>query len=132
MPTYSKKELKEWCFSQKIFHELFTKWENSGYDKCLAPSCDRTDDYLGYSLDRLQIMTWRDNNKKFHDDRKIGINNKQSKSVIGIHSITGEKIEFYSTRKAERVTGIGHSDISKCCSGKLHHNTAGGYKWKYK
>ena len=36
---------------------------------------------------------------------------------------------FPSTIEAERVTGIDHSHISKCCNGKL--KSAGGYVWKY-
>jgi|GEM_PF-2555467 hypothetical protein len=36
---------------------------------------------------------------------------------------------YYSTREAERNTGIDHSSIIRCCKGK--QNIAGGYHWKY-
>jgi len=130
-PTYSKQELKEWLFSQKIFHELYDKWKDSGYDKMLVPSCDRTDDYQGYSLDRLQLMTWGNNINKSYEDKKNGVNNKNSIAVISIHKITNKETEYYSMHQAERQTGIFQSNISKCCANKKKHNSAGGYYWKY-
>ena len=36
-----------------------------------------------------------------------------------------------STREAERVLGIYHSHISKCCNKVPKCNTAGGYRWEY-
>ena len=43
---------------------------------------------------------------------------------------TGELLAtFPSTREAERVTGINHSNISACCLGK--YKSAGGYIWRY-
>jgi hypothetical protein len=129
VPAYTKQELKEWCFKQDMFHELYDNWVASGYDKMMKPSCDRTDDYLGYSLDRLQLMTWRDNKSKYQTDRMLGINNKQNKSVCGINIISAEKVEFHSTRQAERETGINQASISKCCLGKA--KSAGGFKWEF-
>ena len=43
---------------------------------------------------------------------------------------TGELLAtFPSTNDAERVTGIDHGNISKCCNGIL--KVVGGYVWKY-
>lgn len=36
---------------------------------------------------------------------------------------------YVSTKQAERETGVYHSHISKCCSGKA--KTAGGMRWEY-
>ena len=36
---------------------------------------------------------------------------------------------FFSTREAERKTGINHVTINNVCNGKK--KTAGGYFWKY-
>ena len=36
-----------------------------------------------------------------------------------------------STREAERVLGINHSHIAKCCNKVPKYNTAGGYRWEY-
>jgi len=129
-PTYTKQELKDWLYTQKEFHELFDNWKAYNYEKKLVPSCDRIDDYKGYSLDNIQLMTWKDNSNKGCSDRKNGINNKGSKAVIKC-DIEGNFIkEYYSAMNAERETNTDHSSISKCCLGNAR--SAGGFKWKYK
>jgi len=130
IPTHTKKELKDWLFSQKKFHELYDSWKNSGYLTDLSPSCDRIDDYKGYSLSNIQLMTWEENNNKHYEDRKNGINNKRNKAVISIHKITMEEEYYYSISQAERETNTFNQDISKCCLGK--RKSAGGYYWKFK
>lgn len=60
---------------------------------------------------------------------KFGKNHNRAKSILQIKK---DKIvsEFGSILEAQRKTGIDHSSISMCCTGKRH--TAGGYKWIYK
>jgi hypothetical protein len=38
---------------------------------------------------------------------------------------------WQSTKEIEKNLGIYHSNISNCCKKKKHHNTAGGYVWRY-
>jgi len=128
-PTYTKEELKEWLFSQKLFHELFDNWKASNFDKMSIPSVDRINDYKGYSLDNIQLMSWEDNLNKAYSDMKKGINNKQSRAVLQF-SVDGKFIaEYYSISNASRESGIHRANINSCCLGKL--KIAGGYKWKY-
>ena len=54
---------------------------------------------------------------------------RMSKPVIGINKVSGLILEFPSTREAERMTGINHNNIIKCCQGKA--NSAGGHIWFY-
>ena len=130
MPSYTKKELKDWLYSQKKFHELYDVWKANGYEKDLKPSCDRLDDYKPYTLDNLQITTWRGNYKKVHRDKIDGVNNKQSKAVLQF-TLDGNFIaEYHSMNEAERQTGISHGNISSVCTGL--RNKAGGFVWKYK
>ncbi len=129
MPEYSKHELIEWLLSQSLFHELYKKWELSGFESKLTPSCDRNDDYKGYSLKRLSIMTWGENETKGNKDRINGINNKQNKAVVGIHKITGKIKRFHSIKEVKRKMNISHSIISLCCNSK--GKSAGGYTWKF-
>ena len=85
-PEYTKDELIYWCINQQIFHELYDNWVLSEYDKWMIPSCDRTDDSMGYSLNRLQLMTWRQNaEKSFKDTRsgKLMSGSKPQKKIIG-------------------------------------------------
>ena len=129
-PAYTKEELREWMFNQELFHKLYNNWKMSGYKKMLSPSCDRTDDYKGYSLKRLQLMTWGENFKKACNDRKNGINNKLNKAVVGINKATGLTVIYHSINEAERKTGTQHSRISACCKGI--RKSAGGYVWSHK
>ena len=54
-PTYTQEELIEWCMDQSVFHTLHKKWKKSGYMRELAPSCDRIDDYKGYSFCNIDL-----------------------------------------------------------------------------
>jgi hypothetical protein len=129
LPTYSRDELKEWVFSQPIFHELYDKWVKSGYNRWEKPSCDRIDDYKGYSFDNIQLMTWGENSLKGNQDQINGVNTKMSKSVSQ-YSMSGELVNtFHSQHHAGRETGIQSQNINKCCSGKRNH--AGGFIWRY-
>ena len=53
------------------------------------------------------------------------------KSVIQ-YDLDGKFLAVWnSTREAERVLGIYHSHIAKCCNKVPKYNTAGGYRWEY-
>lgn len=126
-PTYTKQELKKWL-QENGFKELFNAWVASGYKKEFKPSVDRLNDYQNYTLDNIQLVTWKENHTKGMEDIKAGINNKTSKAVIQ-YSKDGTFIkEFYSGIEASRQTGVDQSNIAKCCKGKYKH--AGGFIWK--
>jgi len=128
-PTYALTELREWALKQSIYHELHAKWVESGYDKMKTPSCDRKDDYKGYSFDNIQITTWRENRNKLFEDKRNGINNKQSKPVSQ-HTKDGAFIQtFHSMNHAGRTIGVSVPHICQCCSGE--RRIAGGFIWKY-
>lgn len=63
-PTYTLNELKKWFWVQDSANEMYDNWENSGYDHDLKPSVDRKDNHIGYTLDNIQIMTWKENKLK--------------------------------------------------------------------
>jgi len=129
-PEYTKQELKEWLYSQKEFHEIYSEWKASGYKKELCPSVDRKNDYIHYTFSNIQLMTWGENNSKGHNDRRNGVNSKHSKQVFQ-YTLKGELIKSYnSTMEVQRELGIGNSQISACCLGKA--DTAGGFRWGYK
>ena len=130
MPTYTKKELEIWLFSQDRFHILFDNWEKSGYIKDKIPSVDRLDDDFGYSVDNIHLVTWEYNYRKAYSHRMMGVSTQGSlcKSVIMMDSDGNKLKEFYSASEARRQTGILH--IGCVCLGKRPN--AGGYKWKYK
>ncbi len=128
-PTYTLDEFRKWGMSSIEFHNLYDNWSGSGYLKMLIPSADRTDDYQGYSLDRLQWMTWEENWEKGNADRINGINNKSNKAVAQL-TLDGLLFNvFYSMKQAQRATGISAAHICTCCGGE--RKTAGGFKWGY-
>jgi len=128
-PDYNIAELREWMYSQPHFDELYDNWVASGYKKDLIPSCDRLDDYKPYTLDNLQLITWKENNAKSHIDMRNGLNNKQSKAVNQL-DMDGSFIKrHYSQSSAFRLTGIRGGNICSCCRGDRSH--AGGFKWAY-
>ena len=129
-PSYTKEQLRVWLMvSQSKFIELFDAWVLSGYKSSLKPSVDRLDDYKGYSLDNIQIMTWAENKSKGNLDAKEGRNNKHNKAVRQ-YTLDGIFIEeFHSSQEASRQLGINQSNISACCTGR--YKTAGGFLWEH-
>ena len=129
-PTYTKEELKSWLYSQKLFHKLYDNWKRLDYQKMYIPSIDRKDDYIGYTIDNIQLMDWDKNLSKYHKDVKSGINNKRSRSVLKISKEGVLIAEYFSISSASRDTGVSTGDIMNVCKGK--NKTAGGYIWMYK
>lgn len=63
-PEYSKQDFKDWCYSQKVFHELYEEWKQSKFNDRLKPSIDRKCDDIHYCMNNIQIVTWKENNEK--------------------------------------------------------------------
>lgn len=129
LPTYTSKELYDWFFLQDNFNKVYEGWVNSGYHTDFKPSIDRINDYVSYTIENIQLMTWKENRDKAHSDSRNGINNKKSRAIIQIN-INGDEINHHSVRSAARVTGINRGNITRCLKGGLNH--AGGYNWKHK
>jgi len=127
---YTKEEFKKWITSNNNFEELYKNWVDSEYDKMLKPSCDRLDDYKGYSLENIRLVTWKENCDKYYSDSKSGINTKTGKTVVQYSLFKSFIKEFHSISSASRDTGIGKHSISKACNGTQEH--AGGCIWKFK
>lgn len=130
MPNYSLDEFKKWMYSQDKFDKLYLNWKLSWYNKMFKPSVDRLNDYKSYTMDNIQLVTWRENIEKHYFDRKNWINNKGSKAVIWINKITWKQIEFYSMKDAERKTGVDNAGIWRCCN--WIYKSAWNYIWKLK
>ena len=126
-PKYSIEQLTNWIINNPKFDKLYSDWELSGYETKLRPSVDRLDDYKTYSLTNIQLITWRENNKKFHKDAINGINNKLSNAVHQ-YCLEGNYVQsFYSIAEAARQTGLSRPNISAACNG--NKKTVGGFQW---
>ncbi len=126
-PTYTNKELKQWLYSQPLFHKLYDEWVDSGYLKEKKPSVDRIDDNISYKMSNIQLMTWGDNKSKFNSDRISGVNRSQSRQVYQ-YDMDGSLIGiFHSMMDAQRSTGVSAGYICEVCNG--NKDSANGYKW---
>lgn len=130
MPNYSRQDLKEWLLKDDIFTNLHKIYIDSGYDKNLVPTTDRKDNYLPYTLDNIQVMTWEENFRKAHSDLingKLDRNNKR----VEQYTLEGEYIKTYhSGHAAGRALNLCFTSICTCARGE--RKEAGGFKWKYK
>ena len=63
---------------------------------------------------------------------KIATSNHLKKKILQYDKKRNFIKEWESTKEIEKELKIYHSAISNCCKNKLHYNTAGGFKWKYK
>ena len=80
------------------------------------------------TVSNLEWMSQKDNNN--YGTRNKRITESLSKQVQMFDKSTGELLAtFPSLMEAERVTGIAHQNISKCCLGK--RKSVGGYVWRY-
>lgn len=129
-PSYTKQDLREWIFSQPLFHKLYDKWVDSGYLKYLKPSIDRKDDNIGYTIDNIQLMKWCENKQKSHDNMRSGKLKHGTNPQKKVLQFTKNNIfikEYVSLNEASRQTAVFVSNISSCCREK--YNTAGGFIW---
>ena len=60
---------------------------------------------------------------------KVGKRFSKKILLIDVNSKYKSICPFPSAMEAERIMGIDHSSIIKCCKGKI--KTAGGYVWRY-
>lgn len=129
LPTYTKKELKEWLYSETQFDALYNVWVVNDFNKNFTPSIDRKNDNIGYTMENIQLMTWEENNAKAYKNRKKGKYDKRNKPVV---QFTKEGVfvkEWYSIKEASSK-GFHDGCISYCCKRKL--KTHKGFIWKYK
>jgi hypothetical protein len=115
-PDYTLNEWCEWALCNG-YTELHTAWVNSGHTKALAPSGDRLDNDLPYTLDNLELTTWKINNKRGWDDNK---------RPVTIRRLDGTLVcEYPSVTAAADALDVPLSNISDCCAGRV--NSVGGY-----
>ena len=69
-PSYTLEEFRAWLFSQEIFHVIFEAWERGGHQHLECVSCDREDRFKPYTFDNISVTTWRENKRRWHEERK--------------------------------------------------------------
>ena len=103
-PNYTKEEFTEWLFLSG-FEELYVLWEASAFAKDDAPSPDRKDPELPYTLDNLTLSTWEDNRHKGYSEKSGS--KGQARLAVSQFSLAGEFIRSHeSCSAASRALGI--------------------------
>ncbi len=121
-PSYSLSDLYNRFADDEAYLLLHRQWVNSGFDHYMKPSLDRIDASKPYTLDNIQVVTWRENLVKARLE--------SSRTEVIMLGENGEEVEtFASIRAAARSTGISAGNICACCMGI--RKTAGGRRWKY-
>ena len=129
LPSYTKEELKDWLYDNG-YKEIYDNYVKSNFDKWMKPSVDRKDDYKSYSLDNIQLGTWKDNQLHQNNDILNGLNKSGAicKPVLQF-DINGNLLaEYVSFSSAYRINGFSMERSLK--SGKPDRKT--NSIWKYK
>lgn len=59
-----RNEFYQWSLSDPEFNRLFNEYVNSGFTRSLAPSPDRKDPSLGYSIENIEWITMSENSRR--------------------------------------------------------------------
>lgn len=123
-----KKRRKVYCFEYKKVYNSITECAKA---LGVAPNS------LNWALNH-PTHKYKNIHIVYYDEYFVNSNrdNKKAKSVTNNVNTYKKKVKrlndgviFESIKEAERKTGISHTCISRCCSGK--YQTAGGYRWCY-
>lgn len=132
LPNYDFEIYKTWLFAKSKFLWLWNDYVESDYEKDLAPSVNRLDSSLPYTLGNLELGTWRENFEHEMMEKLTGkARGNYGRSIVQqLDKDTLEVIEeFHSIAEAVRVVGdIFGSNICKCLKGTRNHT--GGYAWR--
>ena len=60
----SREDFYAWAKHHQVFHVLFTKWEDSNYDRKLCPTVDRIDSSKGYAINNIEWVTHSENSSR--------------------------------------------------------------------
>lgn len=119
-----KEEFYAWALSHNDFHRLFSLYEASGFDKQKAPSVDRINTELGYTIQNMRWMTYKQNSA-------LGCltHANQIKRRVSQYDLSGGYIATYeSITEAANKSGACNSHICRVVNGEL--KTAKGFIWK--
>ena len=130
IPEYSYDELYTWILVQENFTTLYAEWKDAGYNTKLVPSVDRLDDYEGYNLTNIRVVTWDENRSKLHVDVRAGRNTKATRQVTQ-HQKDGTLVAgYHSMSEAARAVNGSAGAVQHCCEGR--RKTHKLFVWKYK
>lgn len=93
-PNYSREDFYNWYMANG-FMKLYNNWINKGMDKDYTPSGDRINSKKPYTLNNLQLLTWKENDLKGH---------KEGTKSIYVYNQQGLPLKRFNTAKDARNT----------------------------
>lgn len=66
----SREEFYAWAKPHPEFHRLFDAYEAAGFPRKLAPSPDRIDSSIGYTVENMEWVTMSVNSSRSHGNKK--------------------------------------------------------------
>lgn len=130
LPAYSLPEFREWFINQPVWIQLYNAWVDSGYLTAYRPSVDRLDNSTGYQFDNIQLVTFKENNKKSHTAASLGLSTNVTLRPVQQLDLQGNLLkEFISVTAAANAVGVTPASIVHSC--KLLKQVTSTYLWKY-
>ena len=135
-PSYTRQQLTDWALNQELFLTLHRVWLTNNCHRKGAPSIDRIDDDLPYTMDNIQIMSWEENSTKANKAIRSG-KITYSHKAVSAYLLDGSLFkDFVSTRDAARSIAPNSNETSVASHiGQAANNqnkTCRGYVWRWK
>jgi len=128
-PEYDLTAFRAYALNLPLFHDLYTIWVDSDYEKDLIPSFNRISNHIGYSFENIYLTDWKTNNRLGRQHIIDGIDLTACKTTKQ-YSRDGKLLGVYhSSQEASRKTKVNAGHIRSCCTDK--RASAGGFVWKY-
>ena len=120
-------------FYHEVIASNLTKESADKFEELLIKKFDTTNPDKGYNLAKGGSNTpkSKETRKKMSENHAdfCGANNPRAKKIMQ-YTQDGKLIKIWDyVNQIENELHIDHSNISKCCKGKI--KSAGGYLWKY-
>ena len=109
---------------------IYKEWVKSNFNRWERPSIDRLINTKGYSLDNIQLVTFRENNRKSHKDAAEGKNCTSLLKAVDQFDLKGNFIATHmSMTKAAEATKQSIGTIYTACQHPVYH--AKQWLWRY-
>lgn len=134
-PTYTEKELYDWYVSKPEHLLLHENWLKNDCNKELTPSVDRLDNNKSYSLDNIELVTWKENKTRAYTAIRANILKNPTlfhgghKPVVQYDFNKNKVATYISIAEAEKFTNVDHRLISDVCNNK--RKSAGMFLWAF-
>lgn len=112
-PAYTLDWLTGWVKSQPAFPDLWKAYQDSGQLRELAPSVDRLNSNLPYTMDNLELVTWAVNDARGTQDTLMGKKVTQHRAVTAVNPDGTIFKSFISLHEAARAVGGNPTNIQR-------------------